>query len=189
MWKLFSGRYLEFLLTQTLQTSCDDWSYWGHDPYSFWDQLNGQGDSEHCFCSIPFTPNFCDYDVGVTCNIFFKKASSWYVFFWKFFVPVIFKTCLFTGQMISCCCLEDDELKEKIINLKDVLQALLGSWSLPRNISSGLLTFDHSNNRLSSVNTCGPSITFSSIDKIRNFEEMKNHMLSIVIEAREFGLE
>jgi len=92
--------------------------------------------------------------------------------------------------MITCCCIgEDDQLKEKVIHLKDVLQALLGSTSLPRNISSGLITFDHLNNRLSTVNTCGPSILFSSMDDLKDFDKMKTHMINIIIGAPDFGLE
>ena len=80
-------------------------------------------------------------------------------------------------------------MKDKVINLKDVLQALLGSSSLPRNISSGLILFDHLNNRLSTVNTCGPSILFSSIDDLKDFERFKLHMINIIIGAPDFGLE
>ncbi|XP_052786274.1 E3 ubiquitin-protein ligase Itchy-like [Mya arenaria] len=82
----------------------------------------------------------------------------------------------------------EESLKEVTINLGDVLQALIGCRSLPRNIKSGEMEFDHLSNQLSYVNTCAPSIIFTRTKELVNYEKLEHHLICIIVEAEGFGL-
>ncbi|WAR27605.1 hypothetical protein MAR_013309 [Mya arenaria] len=82
----------------------------------------------------------------------------------------------------------EKSLKEVTINLGDVLQALIGCKSLPRNIKSGEMEFDHLSNQLSYVNTCAPSVIFTRTKNLVNYEKPEHHLICIIVEAEGFGL-
>ena len=78
---------------------------------------------------------------------------------------------------------------ETVVTMNHLLKALVGCPSLPRNISSGLVIFDHNSKQLSTVNTCAPSITFSRISELQEYSTLETMMLNIIIAAYGFGLQ
>ncbi|XP_052779777.1 uncharacterized protein LOC128217015 [Mya arenaria] len=64
---------------------------------------------------------------------------------------------------ISTKTAEEDSIH---VTLELVLQAFVGCPGLPRDISSGLIEFNHNSSALSHVNTCAPSKTFQNTSKL-----------------------
>ena len=67
------------------------------------------------------------------------------------------------------------------------MNSLIGCEKIPRNITSGQIEFDHGSTKCSRVNTCTPSIQFSNIDKIQNYEKFEDLMMNFVVGAYGFG--
>ena len=76
-----------------------------------------------------------------------------------------------------------------VLDMGHVLQALIGCPSLPKDLSNGLLTFDHASKGLTTVNTCGPSINFTRITELGNFDNFQTMMKNIIVGAYGFGLQ
>jgi len=83
----------------------------------------------------------------------------------------------------------EDQEDDVTLNMSHFLQAVVGSPSLPTNVLSGLLVFDHTGKQLSTVNTCAPSIKFSNIIEIQSEEKFQKDMLNIIVGAYGFGIE
>ena len=54
-------------------------------------------------------------------------------------------------------------------------------------MTSGLIEFDHESKHCSKVNTCLPSILFSNVKAIKNYDQFENAMMNIVVGAYGFG--
>lgn len=66
---------------------------------------------------------------------------------------------------------------------------LTGSPKLPRNISNRLILFVHCSERLITVNTCAPSISFSKCRTNQEYEKFEESFLNIIVGAPGFGIE
>lgn len=76
----------------------------------------------------------------------------------------------------------EHELKtsDGLILLEDILMAFVGMRCIPRT-RTGIIIFNHLDDKLSSVNTCAPSITFSRIrDLAASREKVEEHIVNIV---------
>ena len=73
------------------------------------------------------------------------------------------------------------------LNTGHILQALIGTTTIPHNLINGLIMFDHTQKNLSSVNTCAPSISFSDVTSLQKYENFETHFLNIVVGAYGFG--
>ncbi|XP_052818014.1 uncharacterized protein LOC128244036 [Mya arenaria] len=80
--------------------------------------------------------------------------------------------------------------KNATINMGHVLQTLLGCPRPPRNITAGtgLIEFNHKDNRLSHVNTCAPSLCFAATRSLNNYNELEKHMMHIIRDSDGFAL-
>lgn len=100
---------------------------------------------------------------------------------------------IFPGGSVSSLALEnvENDAKEqmKTLTMADVVQAFVGSDSLPRLVSSGLIEFNHTSKNISTVNTCAPSLTFCNISDLQNYDIFESHMIYIIVGAPEFGIE
>ena len=76
----------------------------------------------------------------------------------------------------------------RTLNMGHVMQAFVGSEFFPRFITNGIVEFDHETSNLSTVNTCPPSILFSSIAGLQAYDKCENHMLNIIVCSPEFGI-
>ena len=79
------------------------------------------------------------------------------------------------------------EEAEMQINMAHVLQALLGCTRLPVNLECGLIEFDHTSNHLPKVNMCAPSLIFSKIKDLQNYDTFHETMLYIIVGSYGFG--
>ena len=87
----------------------------------------------------------------------------------------------------DCLNLEDNDIAHHLLTMEDFVMATTGSKHLPLGLNPGLITFDHNSSALSSVNTCGPSITFSQTPKLVQFGAFQTAMLNIIIGSPGFG--
>ena len=55
-------------------------------------------------------------------------------------------------------------------------------------MTSGQIEFDHGSTKCSRVNTCTPSIQFSNIDKIQNYEKFEDLMMNFVVGRMDLGV-
>ena len=95
----------------------------------------------------------------------------------------------FPGRKViaDCLNLEDNDIAVRLLTMEDFVMATTGSKHLPLGLNPGLITFDHNSSALSSVNTCGPSITFSQTPKLVQFGAFQTAMLNIIIGSPGFG--
>jgi len=80
-----------------------------------------------------------------------------------------------------------EDTKEVTVTMEQVFQSLTGCAHAPSNLA-GSIYFDHLSAVLSSVNTCVPSINFSSIKDLRTYKTMEAHMLHIIFGTLGFGI-
>ena len=99
---------------------------------------------------------YCVSDEPTLVLTYFYYGASIVVKLWVLFV---------SGGHISCTRVdfESETAEDVILNMGDLLQALLGCPALPKGINEGLLKFDHKSDQLTTVNTCAPSINFSKL--------------------------
>ena len=74
------------------------------------------------------------------------------------------------------------ELKneDQLITLNDFIVVATGQEGLPR-YETGLILFDHKANKLSTANTCAPSLTFANMRQLAGSrEKVEEHIMAIV---------
>ena len=76
-----------------------------------------------------------------------------------------------------------------VLDMGHLLQALIGCPALPSDIPNGLMTFDHESKGLTTINTCGPSINFTRINEIGDYDRFQSMMKSIIVDAYGFGMQ
>lgn len=82
---------------------------------------------------------------------------------------------------------EDGSSAETVLNMDNLLQALIGCPSIPTSISEGIITFDYISDRMTSVNTCAPAINFSKLADIKNYSSFEEVMKNIIVGS--YGLD
>ena len=84
-----------------------------------------------------------------------------------------------------------DDVKEEYgrhtLCMAELMQVLVGSPHLPRNIDNGLIVFDNIGRTLSSVNTCAPTLTITT-KRVATYEDLLLEMLNICINSPGFTM-
>ncbi|WAR18586.1 LOW QUALITY PROTEIN: G2E3-like protein, partial [Mya arenaria] len=89
---------------------------------------------------------------------------------------------LIQGGKVSCTKIDVDTgtSADVVLDMRNLLQALIGCQAFPSNITEGIITFDHKSDQLTTINTCAPSINFSKLSEFKNyssFEELMKHII------------
>ncbi|KAK3581808.1 hypothetical protein CHS0354_028815 [Potamilus streckersoni] len=84
--------------------------------------------------------------------------------------------------------LDDGREEDVQINMGHLLQSLVGSTPLPVNIASGIIEFNHTIKKLTTVNTCAPSITFYSTVENQEYEKFVESFINIIVASYGFGM-
>ena len=79
--------------------------------------------------------------------------------------------------------MEKETKEEVVLNITQVIKAVIGSEAIPVSLSSGLIQFDHKCNKIARVNTYLPSIAFCYIKEIQQLENFQTMFLDITINA------
>lgn len=87
---------------------------------------------------------------------------------------------------------EGEDITESIVtlNMGHVLQALIGCRRLPTNMmkGAGTIEFDHIQSRLTTANTCAPSLCLGSTKLLHDYQELEKHIIHIITETDGFGI-
>ena len=106
-------------------------------------------------------------------------------------LPAILNCAFFAEGRVSSAYVSPygDQDVEVQVTIHDALQAFIGCPSLPRDITSGLVEFNHKSSSLSVVNTCAPSILFQNTTHLQDFDLFKQEMINIILGTEGFGQE
>lgn len=80
----------------------------------------------------------------------------------------------------------EDTSTPMTITIPIVCQAFTGSPSLPLNIESGLVIFDHASERMPVINTCAPSITISNTTRMQDYTTFEDNFVHAIMGSMDF---
>lgn len=86
----------------------------------------------------------------------------------------------------DCYDAEKDATVQITLTLEYVLTALLGCEDIPSNLETGRIEFDHGATGLLSINTCAPSITFTKVKELQQFDHFQDKFSFALIGSKDF---
>ncbi|XP_053386140.1 uncharacterized protein LOC128550670 isoform X2 [Mercenaria mercenaria] len=84
---------------------------------------------------------------------------------------------------------DTDTSTDEVLDMGNLMQALIGCPAFPSSITEGIITFDHNSDQLTTINTCAPSINFSKLSEIKDYSSFEELMKYIIVGSYGFGRE